>query len=239
MKKPDTRSLWFWTLCVLILASALAVRLVTVLAVHSTGAFELDGDSKASLSDDFDTIYAGPGGSVARAFIDDSAKPDASFFGKGDKDGEPASKWGCVVQNNILTKNDILHAYGAAYNINGSLHVFFGADRDGNSGNANFGFWFFQNPVACDPRPVPEGGTGGAFTGHKTHGDLFIVSEFTRGGTISTVKVYVWTDPTPLVPESGDECLGNCIDCSPANKEVQLATGVDCQNNPEGINPNV
>jgi VCBS repeat-containing protein len=237
-------TLMFRTVSALILAAALGVGVVNVLAVHNTGTFELDGNSvdpnPAVAPDDFDTIFAGPGGSIARAFLIDSAEPDNSTFGLGIKDTQPASAWSCDRDANPQQKTNILNAYAAAYSIGGNLHVFFGADRETNTGNANFGFWFFQNPLTCDPRPVAQGGTAGAFTGHKTHGDLLIVSEFTVGGTVSTVKVFKWTDPTPLFPENGDECLGNGIDCSPANKEVPFATGIDCQAaNPDSINPNV
>ena len=69
--------------------------------------------------------------------------------------------------------------------------LFFGSDRLDNSGDAQQGFWFFQNQISL----------GGAsrrrnrFTGvHKTS-DLLVLSDFSNGGGTSTISVYAW-DPT-------------------------------------------
>src|SRR5206468_10458080 len=94
----------------------------------------------------------------------------------------------CNSDNNPQSKTNVLNGFAAVYDVGGKL-TFFGADRESNNGDANFGFWLFQQPVNCVP--TDKGGTG-HFTGHKTHGDVFIVSEFTNGGTIAKVKVYKW-----------------------------------------------
>ena len=194
----------------------------TVFAVHDTGAFELDGDTVDDLAagEDADTIFnadegLGTTSAIAFAFEDDSAEPDASHHEPSNKDEDPinsgnsSTDWGCVVKPNVNDKTDIHHAYAAAYDIGGQLHVFFGADRDSNNGNTNIGIWFFQTEVGCDP--AIEGG----FSGNKVDGDLFVVSEFVNGGTISMIDVYQWTDPDGIV-ENGDETL------------VLIASGVDC-----------
>jgi hypothetical protein len=111
--------------------------------------------------------------------------------------------------------------------IGGDTHIFFGADRDTHSGDSNIGFWFFQEDVGCT--------APGGFTGHKVDGDAFVVSQFVGGGSISVVEVFLWEDPTPLLPESGDEFLGDGT-----TPGVPLASGIDCQApDPHGTNANV
>jgi hypothetical protein len=53
-------------------------------------------------------------------------------------------------------------------------------------------FWFFQNSVGLGSNSV-NGGTG--FTGVHRTGDLLLISDFSNGGTTSTINVYSW-DPT-------------------------------------------
>src|SRR5262249_43524441 len=67
-----------------------------------------------------------------------------------------------------------------------------------NSGDATAGFWFFRNSIG-QSTTVSGNGTG-AFTGTHADGDILLVSDFTIGGSTSTVKVFRWTknanDPT-------------------------------------------
>ena len=57
-------------------------------------------------------------------------------------------------------------------------------------------------------------------------------ADFATGGTVPIgYKVYMWTDPTPNSPESGDECLGDGTTCGEA---FPLITGGVCP----GGNPN-
>ena len=67
--------------------------------------------------------------------------------------------------------------------------IFFGSDRYDNSGDAQQGFWFFQNPVKLGTNSV-GGGTG--FTGVHKNGDVLVISDFSNGGTTSTITVYKW-----------------------------------------------
>jgi hypothetical protein len=184
-------------------------------AVHDTEVFELDGNAAApSDPDDFNIIYSGPGLSFDHAFVNDSSLPDASFHGGTNLDTQPISAWSCITNDDPKPINDLRHAYVAAYMINGDLHLFFGGDRGGNSGNSWFGLWLFQKPVQCNP------GTG-VFSGQKTDGDLFIASHLNVAGEDFAINVYRWTDPTPLAPESGDEVLeelevgGDCTGSDP------------------------
>ena len=181
-------------------------------AVHDTGLFELDGNVAASADlagDDWDTLFPLPGGGSAhmKSFIDDGtldlANPPADstyFTGGGSKDVNDIDEW----KYNALgapDKAEITNAYAAAYTEGSSTYVYFGLDRFDGSGSANAGFWFFQNPISLN--------ANGTFSGVHTPGDIFVVSEFTNGGSISTIKVYVW-DPTQ------------------ANNLREVMSGVDC-----------
>ena len=71
--------------------------------------------------------------------------------------------------------------------------LYFGSDRFDNSGDAQQGFWFFQNKITLDLAT-------GKFVGvHKT-GDLLILSDFSNGGQVSTINIYRWT---------GDDATGS------------------------------
>ena len=48
-------------------------------------------------------------------------------------------------------KDDLTHAYAAAYNENSDLLLYFGADRISNVGDAFMGFWFFKQKVTALP----------------------------------------------------------------------------------------
>ena len=91
---------------------------------------------------------------------------------------------------NLLDKNDIMNSYAASYAPAGGDEIlYFGLERNGNEGAANVGFWFLQDPtIACN---APGGGNF-QFTGNHEDGDLLVVSQFTNGGTVSTIEVFEW-----------------------------------------------
>src|SRR5262249_15221890 len=90
-------------------------------------------------------------------------------------------------------KNDITHAYAAMYvdPSNGHIILYAGLDRFDNSGDATAGFWFFQNPVGLSTNNPTT--SGSPFTGVHADGDILLVSDFTQGGSTSTIKVFRWT----------------------------------------------
>jgi hypothetical protein len=67
--------------------------------------------------------------------------------------------------------------------------LYFGSDRYDNSGDAQQGFWFFQNPIGLGTNSI-GGGTG--FTGVHANGDVLVISDFSNGGTTATITVYKW-----------------------------------------------
>jgi hypothetical protein len=159
-----------------------------------------------------------PSGFGEPTFVRDfvpGGKSDTTSFATGSKDTlNPTPGWQCKKINNFGGKFDMINAYAVPYTApNGDIIVYFAMERDKNEGSANVGFWFFQDgTVGCEE----TGGGATAFTGNHVDGDLFIVSEFTGGGSVSTIKVYRWSggaagslNPTAVV--SGADCKANPI----------------------------
>ena len=166
--------------------------------------FELDGnavtDATTPPPDDWQNVLAGTGHDFSHNFVTDTPAGDGTYFtGGGSKDIHDISDW---AYNNLgaQDKDEITHAYSAAYinGGNGHLDLYFGMDRYANSGDSTAGFWFFQNKIGLD-------GSGG-FTGSHAVGDLLIVSDFTNGGAISGIKAYKWngTGLTAFTATGGD-----------------------------------
>src|SRR5262249_39144089 len=96
-------------------------------------------------------------------------------------------------------KDNVLHSFAARYALppasacpsSGTACevLYFDSDRLDNSGDAQQGFWFFQNSIALGSNSV-GGGTG--FTGVHKDGDLLVISDFSNGGAPSTITVYKW-----------------------------------------------
>jgi len=256
------------TLAVIGAAGLLFVR--TVLAVHDTGHFELDGDATSETTDDWDRVCfqqarkeglsipdatarctatspttgngfdadgAGPGtpivGAIAVAWVAEPERSATIFTGGGSKDPQDINQWawkndpdaGDVLHGGLPDKDNLLHAYAARYSLaptgqsgncpngTGDLNndgdtndpgevpfsanvpcdvLYFGLDRLDNSGDAQTGFWFMQNPVALANTKV---GGGNGFSGLHKAGDLLVISDFSNGGTVSTITILKW-DPT-------------------------------------------
>jgi hypothetical protein len=93
--------------------------------------------------------------------------------------------------------------YGFRTNLNSSTGNFlvFAGDRISNSGDAQIGFWFFQNGTA----PVTVSGVN-TFSPEKhglpAPGDILVLADFTGGGRNATVIVLQWTPGTGTYPNS-------------------------------------
>lgn len=119
---------------------------------------------------------------------------NASIFVQGSKDLSNITSWVCRDQS-APDKDELNDAFAVAYNINGDLVVFLGADRYDNAGTATMGFWLLQADIA-PPACIPAGdgkfrNSLGAAVSHSV-GDLLIVADFTNGGAIGTVRVFEW-----------------------------------------------
>ena len=181
-----------------------------VLAVHNEGVFELEGNATSSAAlagDDWDKVFNGTSGASATVFQTDTA--NRRFTG-GSKDTLDVSQWAWDSQSSP-DKDDILHAYAGQYENGGDEITVFGLDRFANNGDANVGFWFFQNPIGVN--------ANGTFSGSHKNGDVFIVSEFDSGGDVSTIVLYKWLNGGLSQIVSGIECGGAGSDdiCAIAN----------------------
>ena len=163
------------------------------------------------------TSYISPTTSPAEAI---NSNVDSIFTAGGSKDtlgiSSGAWKW---KNGKPQAKDDIEHAFAAAYTlpnvVNGvpgtpcgganqtpcDTAVYFGMTRFDNSGAATAGFWFFQDgnvklaggTLNANQDPICSVGSGCAFSGHHTNGDLLIVSDFSQGGPIASIQVFKWS----------------------------------------------
>ena len=190
-------------------------------AVNGTGRFEMDGNATTTASDDWDEVCHqvlgndcsttnNTNGATAVSWtsdnlLDGTPSSNASIFtGGGSKDGIDINQWAWKDgAGGLPDKANLLHSFAARYSLAPSATcpagtaatcevLFFGNDRFDNSGDAVQAFWFFQNEIGLGTNAV-GGGTG--FTGVHRAGDLLVISEFSNGGSVSTIVIYVW-DPT-------------------------------------------
>src|SRR4029453_60353 len=132
-------------------------------------------------------------GALASSFVTDAfnSRSDDIFTGGGSKDtlGIQDGQW-LFANAKPQAKNDITHAYAAAYTdpSNGHLLLYVGLDRFDNSGDATAGFWFFRDQIGENAAVTTNGGH--PFIGSHSDGDILLVSDFTQGGSVSTIKVY-------------------------------------------------
>jgi len=185
-----------WDRRVMVLALAVIagwLGLQTVLAVHDDGIFELDrnvANDPAVAGEDWANVFAHTSTANATSFVTD---PDGTtiFTGGGSKDDIDTTSWQHT-SGSVPDKDELQHAFAARYG--GTLY--FGADREANNGDSQMGFWFFQNNIA--PR------TDGTFGPDKhKDGDILVLSDFTRGGAATTVRVFRWNGPGGDIPGSG------------------------------------
>lgn len=109
------------------------------------------------------------------------------------------------------------------------MFVYFGMEVASNEGTKDVGFWFLKDQsVGCT-----AGTHATNFTGNHKDGDILIVSEYTKGGGVSTVKAYKWIgdangylDTNPIV--SGGDCqdgVGTASICATVNRSPLLHSG--------------
>jgi len=160
------------------------------LAVHDEGLFELDGntiagDAAAPIgpADDWDSHPGATGNAFIFKTDPLSQTNDNIFTGGGSKDQQPISAWAWKT-GSVPDKDNIEHAFAAAYQKNGHTFVYYGLDRYANNGDAFTGFWFFKGKVG----PA----AGGSFSGAHQVGDLLVLSNFTNGGAVATIQLFEW-----------------------------------------------
>jgi len=156
--------------------------------------FELDGNAITNhtgtlLPDDWDRINPGPGSHAAvSAFVVD-APNETIFTGGGSKDVLDITQWQ-YTSGSVPDKDDLKDAFAAGYvGSTGDVLLYFGADRFDNSGDSQLGFWFFQDRVSLKPL---NGAMTSGFNGVHKVGDVLILSDFTTGGKVSTIRIFEW-----------------------------------------------
>ena len=117
-----------------------------VAAVHNDGLFELDKNAVQETTHDWDQVFndvkngtstAGADQVVFKTDAIDSSASEHLFTGGGSKDGQDISSWKWTTGAGVQDKNDIEHAYAAAYTkADGHSIVYFGQDRYAQSGDA-------------------------------------------------------------------------------------------------------
>lgn len=175
--------------------------------------FELDANAKSGDNGGVDwQVYTTPAPGQTGIIPDPAGNGAVVFTGGGSKDINPISQWS-TSNKSTPPKDNILNAYAkAGTNSNGDLIVYAGLDRYSNNGTADSGFWFFQNSVSL--------GSDGKFSGAHSDGDILVVAEYTNGGAVGTMNIFVWKSGA-LAPYSGSgaDCStnGGVLPCGRTN----------------------
>ncbi len=230
-EKTSSRRRGFLALTTILAATAAVVLVMPAFALD-TSVFELDGNAVtdhggAGIPDDWDRVChqvapsacptaSNTAAAVSVEWLAQGASTGTTFTGGGSKDPLAIEGWAWNQASGGLPGKDVLlNGFAARYTTAannticpGSVaagrcsQIFFGMDRFDNSGDAQNGFWFFQNAISTTGGVPSGGGTtftctvpgdGTASPCHKL-GDILVVSDFSIGGTISTITVYEW-DP--------------------------------------------
>jgi uncharacterized repeat protein (TIGR01451 family) len=168
----------------------------------------------------------------ARAFISDpTGAAETSFFtGGGSKDERPISTgqqhWQWDDTNDVIPdKDDIAHAFAAAYanQANGHVHFYFGADRFATDGDSQIGFWFFRQRVTLGVKPD--------FNGEHQVGDILVLANWGGSNKVGDIAVYKWV--------GGSNPLQLLLDSTQADCSSTLANDAVCAvvNNVGGETP--
>jgi hypothetical protein len=196
----------------------------TVYAVHMNGLFQLDGNTfDDNGGDDWANIfdpgtYGASSANVSQFVYDDNEDGsdlahEINYLGGGSKDDLDIPNWEWDTSP-VPDKNDIMTAGAALYMDGGDTYIYFFLDRfSSGTGDANVAFWFFQNEHGLVPSESDP--SKGTFEGVHAIGDILVLSEFTIGGGVSTVKVFEWVgdndgnELTTVVPApgTGDSCM--------------------------------
>ena len=197
---------------------------VPVVAVHDEDIFELDGNALDQGGVDGDDWENGTPGAADDLFIPGSVEKDgvdATYFkGGGSKDHHDLNDWAWSGTDVAPDKDELLDVFAAVYEASDTL-VYFGADKFDDSGDAQIGFWFFQDEISRD--------ADGTFNGLHTEGDVLVLSDFTNGGEVDLICVYEWNPP------GDDSAIDDDAGCDIGNNVTLVAAGAECDvSTPDG-----
>ncbi|MFH0778849.1 MAG: hypothetical protein V2A71_09485, partial [Candidatus Eisenbacteria bacterium] len=172
----------------LLLASLMVLGLASGIALAALPEFELDGNvatnnASPGLPDDWDRVNGyvpgNPGGAALSTGV--LADPEGlTRFTQGSTDLKDIGDWRWDDANSP-DKAEITNAYATLYAGN---KLYFGADRAATNGTTYIAFWLLQGNISLGP--------GNTFTGSHVIGDILILSDFTQGGGVSTIRVFRW-----------------------------------------------
>lgn len=174
-------------------------------------AFELDANAKDDGGGDWQShTTAGPG---QTGVISDTGGVSIFTTG-GSKDDNDTTQWRHKPAGSSPPKNNITNAYAIAKTVGSDLVIYAGLDRFSVEGTANVGFWFFQGDINAQPN-----GTFGP--GKHVNGDLLVVAEYTNGGRVGAINVFVWRNGglVQVVNNNQADCLvtGGALPCGRTN----------------------
>src|SRR5712664_2638324 len=119
--------------------------------------------------------------------------PASIFTGGGSKDQMDTTplNW---KDGSVPDKDDLVEAFAALYSPTsgpraGHKILYFGANRLAVNGDAQIGFWFFQNAVSLKSDGTFQDNSGNP--AHHAVGDILILSNFVNGGGTSNIQVFV------------------------------------------------
>src|SRR5438034_4593231 len=160
--------------------------------------------------------------------------PNSSFFtGGGSKDPIDISSWAWKDDaGGLPDKDNLEHGFSARYSEPPSANcpagsnptcelIYFGSDRFDNSGDAQQGFWFFQNRITLGSNKV-GGGTG--FSGVHTNGDVLVISDFSNGGAVSTISILTWDSACTATNKPFGYCADANLHLQETSNDANCAT---------------
>ncbi len=196
-----------WTavfLCSLFLQYVVLAAPAPALAINPN-VFELDGnvENGAAPGDDWNAVYNGSDSAFETLFVTDpiNGNGDKYFDGGQTKDVTNIPSWLWTTTSQPQDKNDISHAYAAAYRDAGHLLVYVGLDRYASNGAGQVGFWFLQGDFGLTGGPA-----AGAFTGSHQNGDVLVQIDFENGGASPVARVYKWNNGGLVLVEASGSC---------------------------------
>ena len=158
---------------------------------HAGSGLPDDWDRLNPLRVGFTPPNPGPSHAALHVFVVDGA--DSTIFTTGgSKDiydintinGTDTTHNWMWTNGSVPDKDDLYHGYAAIYPVADTTYLFFGADRFANNGDSQLGFWFFKNKITMN--------ANGTFNGVHAIGDVLLLSDFTKGGGLATIKLFTW-----------------------------------------------
>lgn len=214
-----------------------------------TNIFELDANTVDATGggEDWNTLYAdtsAPFGSSAAfsGILEDPLNQTVFVQGETTKDDVDTDTWQHKT-GSVPDKDELTNGYAAAYlgpdgpdtGTAQDIIIYFGADRYATNGAANLGFWFYQTEFG--PDPIAAGADTGDFHGDPhTTGDVLVLSEFTNGGAVPNIQVWVWDPDNPAATTCPSNISGTttvpCQDNDGTLKLIVNSGTADCDDAP-------